>query len=257
LDVSVEMEEAVLHNEGDIEGFLRLVQFKNVEQQQIRSGAHAWDAGGIFDINIRTKDMSQLYREFQKEGWNGYADPHRYVFGIYDVSEVLLKGPDGITIAAMQRYSPALEGFDQMKKTSRIFNSSTISLSLEATRDFFINKLGFHMFFQTAGDKRSGTTNVLGFPQSINPNVQVPIDIVRPDIDNYGSIEYLEPKELKGKDCSTLAKPPNLGILMLRFPVKDADAYANQIQKNGVKLNSEVKILNLDGVWLEFIQLIE
>jgi len=270
LGKSVKIEEVLMQNEGDVEGFLRLVKFKNVEQEQIRSATQAWDSGGIFDINMRTKDMKATYREFQNEGWNGYADPLRYTFGIYDVSEVLLKGPDGITIAVMERFAPPLEGFDEMKKTSRIFNSSVIAKNMEETHDFYINKLGFKMFFQSPGNSRDGTHNVLGFPQNLNKDIRVPIDIVRPDIDNYGSIEYLEPKEIKGKDCSHLAKPPNLGILMHRFPVKSAENYANNLIKKGVEINSPIQtleiqpygkmkifsILSPNGVWLEFIELI-
>jgi len=141
---------------------------------------------------------------------------------------------------------------------------------MKTTHDFYINKLGFKMFFQTLGDTRSGTHNVLGFPQNINKEIKVPIDIVRPDINNYGSIEYLEPKEVKGKDCSHLAKPPNLGILMHRFPVRNAEEYANNLREKGVELNSEIQtlevqpygklkvfsVLSPNGVWLEFIELI-
>ena len=270
LDSTVEMEEVLMQNTDDKEGFLRIVQFKNVEQVQIRSATQAWDSGGIFDVNIRTVDIDKFYKAFQYEGWNGYANPIRYTFNIYDVSEVLLKGPDGITIAAMQRFAPPLEGFPHMKSTSRLFNSSIICANMETSRDFYINKLGFSMFFETLGDSRNGTQNVLGFPYNMNENITVPIDIVRPDSNNYGSIEYLAPKEVKGKDCSALAKPPNLGILMLRFPVKDAEGYASTLEDRGVTLTSPVQTVEIapygnlkvfavrspEGAWLEFMELI-
>lgn len=270
LDDSAEIKEALLYNEGDIEGFLRIVKFEGIKQKRIRSGAHAWDSGGIFDINIRTPDMDSFYPEFLDEGWNGYSDPLRYTFGIYDVSEVLMKGPDGVTIAAMQRYAPPLEGFPHMKKSSRIFNSSFICKDMEITRDFFLNKLGFEMFFQTPGLDRKAGHNVLGIPQNLNKNVTVPVDIVRPDINTYGSIEYLALKELEGKDCAEFAKPPHLGILMLRFPVKDAESYVRRLADHGVETESGIHMLDLapygklkifairtpDGAWLEFIELL-
>ena len=270
LDDSVEFEEAVLHNEGDHEGFVRLIQFKNVEQQQIRSATNVWDTGGIIDVNMRTPDMDSWYRELQDEGWNGVSEPKRYVFGPYDVSEVLMKGPDGIVIAFMQRFDPPLVDFDHMKKTSRIFNSSVIVRDMEETRDFFINKLGFEMFFQSPGLDRESGHNVIGIPPSMNHEITVPIDIVRPDINNFGSIEYLHTNELKGRDCTEFAKPPNLGILMYRFPVRDADAYATELKNKGVQLNSELQMITVapygnlkifsvrspDGVWIEFVELI-
>lgn len=269
LGSEVDITEVVLHNEGDKEGFLRLVQFHNVEQERIRSGASAWDAGGIFDINMRIHDMDSWYRLCQDEGWHGYADPLRYTFGPFDVSEVLMKGPDGITVAFMQRFSPPLEGYDHMKTTSRIFNSSMIVSDIEVSRKFYEEQLGFKMNFQTAGDQRIGTDNVLGFPQNTNKNITVPIDIVKPSEDNFGTIEYLEPKEFKGKNCAAFAHPPNLGILMLRFPVRDAEAYAEELISRGLAIHSGIvevdiapygmaKVFSVrspDGVWLEFMQL--
>lgn len=270
LDDSVEFEEAVLHNEGDHEGFIRLIQFKNVEQRQIRSATNVWDTGGIFDVNMRTPDMDSWYRELQDEGWNGVSEPKRYVFGPYDVSEVLMKGPDGIVIAFMQRFAPPLVDFDHMKKTSRIFNSSVIVSDMETSNDFYIKKLGFKMFFQTPGLDRATGHNVIGIPPSMNHDITVPIDIVRPDAANFGSIEYLRTNELKGRDCAEFAKPPNLGILMYRFPVRDADAYAESLVERGLTLNSEVQTITVppygnlkifsvrspDGVWIEFVELI-
>ena len=79
----------------------------------------------------------------------------------------------------------------------------------------------------------------------------------------------MEPKEFKGKNCSAFAHPPNLGILMLRFPVRDAEAYAEELVSRGLTIHSgiieveiapygPVKVFSVrspDGVWLEFMQL--
>lgn len=264
----VEIEEALLQNEGDREGFVRLVQFHNIAQRQIRSAAHIWDTGGIFDVNIRTYKMDELYPALQAEGWNGFSDPLRYTFGIYDVSEVLMKGPDGIVIAFMQRYAPPLKDFDHMKKTSRIFNSSVLVRDMKDSHDFFVDKLGFELFFQTPGLDRKTGHNVIGIPPSMNQDITVPIDIVRPDINNFGSIEYIKTNELSGKDCADMAIPPNLGILMYRFPVRNAEAYAAKLIEKGVELNSTIHTVHVppygalkifsvrspDGVWIEFVE---
>jgi len=270
LDTVVEIEEVLLQSQGDQTGFLRLVQFENVEKKQIRSGTSIWDSGGIFDVNMRAKNLEQLYRAFQDEGWNGYTDPKRFVFGKFDVSEVLVKGPDGITFALMQRFAPPLEGYPDFEVTSRIFNSTTICQDIDTTMEFFINKLGFEIYFETSGTERSAGPNVIGIPPNINDTIEVPVSIIHPSGKNYGSIELLETKQLKGRNCADLAKPPNLGILMLRFPVADAEAYAEKIQANGVQLNSKIQTLHIspygemkifsvrtpDGVWLEFMELI-
>jgi Lactoylglutathione lyase and related lyases len=269
LDQEVEITEAVMYNPGAKEGYVRLVQFHNTDQQQIRSAAYAWDSGGLFDINIRVKDMDVQFSQFENQGWHGFAPPLRYTFGIYDVSEVLLKGPEGIVMAAMQRFNPPLVGFE-FEKVSRVFNSSIITSDLAASLDFYTNKLGFKLFFHTPGDARPHGPNVLGIPPNINGDITVPVYIVRPDIDNFGSIEFLQLQELKGRDVSELAKPPNLGLLMLRFPVRNAEVYANQLIEKGIEIHTPLTSIDLapygdvrlfsiispEGVWLEFVELL-
>ena len=263
------IQEAVLNNPGSRDGFLRLVSFKNVEQVQIRASTQTWDTGGIFDLNVRTKNIASFYNQIQKKGWHGYGDPLRYTFGEYEVTEVLLKTPEGATMAVMERHKPVLVGFE-FEKISRIFNSSIVTHDIEKSRDFYINKLGFKMFFQTSGDQRPHGPNILGIPPNINGDIHVPVDIYRPDIDNFGSIEVLEFKQLEGKDCAALAKPPNLGLLMLRFPVRDAESYAAELESGGVKVNTPIHTVHIypygpskvfsvrspEGAWLEFIQLL-
>jgi len=268
LNGEVEIEEVVLRNPKEITGFLRIVKFKNVAQKAIRASTRIWDSGGIFDLNMRAKDIDQLCKAFEDEGWNGFGEPHRFTFGKFDVSEVLMKGPHGITFALMQRFAPPLVGYDHLAITSRVFNSTTICKNLDVSVDFFINKLGFKTYFQTAGNERSHGENVIGIPPNINGDIDVPIYIVHPNGENTGSIELLETKQLKGRNVSRLAKPPNLGILMLRFPVADCHSYAKELQAKGVQLNSEVHAIEIhpygkmnifsvitpDGVWLEFME---
>ncbi len=270
LDTSIKVEEALLVNKGDSKGYLRLVKFHTGAQQQIRSGAQIWDSGGIYDVNVRVKDMQKMYTAVQEEGWNGTTDPNRFIFGKFEVTEVLLKGPDGVVTAMMERHKPPLEGFE-FEKASRIFNSTTICADYEKTRDFFINGLGFKLYYEMDGENRSHGPNVIGIPPNINGNITVPICIVHPNGENEGSLELLHTKELTGKNCAEFAKPPNLGILMYRFPVRDAQAYADILKKRGIVLNSEVQTVNIppygdlnlfsvrspDGVWIEFIQSIK
>lgn len=269
VDGSVLLDDALLRNPEDNSGFLRLVCFKNVGQEQIRSGTQIWDSGGIFDVNVRVKDINEMYQTLQNEGWNGYTDPNRFTFGKFDVSEALLKGPDGITFAIMQRFAPPLEGFE-FKKASRIFNSTTVCKDYKTTLHFFTNILGFKLYYENDGKERSDGPNVIGIPPNINGSITVPVCVLHPNGENDGSLELIETVELKGKDCSHLAKPPNLGILMYRFPVKDADAYATQLREKGLTLNTEIQTLEVppygtlkvfsvltpDGVWIEFIELL-
>jgi len=259
-----------LQNPGDHSGFLRLVKFYNCEQQQIRSSGRPWDSGGIFDINTRALNLEESFKTFQAHGWNGYCDPVRFQFGKFDVSEVVMQGHDGIAIAMAQRHAPPLEGYPNLKKLSHIFNSTHISKDVDAAYDFFVNKLGFKVYLQVEGKNRKPGKNVLGIPQNTNAEVELPVYIVHPDGVNLGSVEFLQIKGLDGEDFAHLAKPPNLGILMLRFPVSNAQQYADLLMAKGLELNTPVQEINLspygnvkvfsvlspDGVWMEFLELL-
>lgn len=271
LEDSVEIEEAVLQNTGDEDGFIRLVKFHNISQQQIRSSASSWDVGGIFDINIRTKDLAASFKEFQQAGWNGYSDPIRYQFGKFDVGEVIMRGHDGISIAMMQRHAPPLEGYPHMRTFSKVFNSSHISKDIEATADFFLNKLGWQVYMKVAGTNRKAVRNILGVPKNVNEEIELPIYIVHPTGGNIGSLEFLQFKGIEGDDFSTLAVPPNLGILMARFPVSDAEAYQSLLISRGLEPKVALNTFDLapygrvkgfviqspDGVWMEFLELLK
>ncbi|NRB52077.1 MAG: VOC family protein [Saprospiraceae bacterium] len=261
--------ETLLGNPGDEEGFIRLVQFDGVEQVVIRSSGQSWDPGGIFDINMRAKNLQGVFEDFQKAGWNGVSDPLRYQFGKFDVSEVLMKGPEDIVIAMMERHAPALEGYPNLKRLSHVFNSSHISKDVETTLDFFVNQLGFKVYMHANSTDRKAGPNVLGFPHNVNAQIELPVYIVHPDGTNFGSLEFLQVKGLEGTDFSERAIPPNLGILMYRFPVSDAMAYAQLIEQRGVNLHTSVTELAIqpygtvkvfvvkspEGIWIEFIEL--
>ncbi len=269
LPAKTEIEEVLLGNKGANKGYLRLVKFHNLEQEQIRSSAHSWDTGAIFDINLRSIDLNAIFKEFQENGWNGISDPIRYQFGPFDVSEVLMKGPDGIVIAMMERHAPPLEGFPNLKKLSHVFNSSHICRDVDVTLDFFTNKLGWKVYMHAQSTGRNAVANVLGFPYNINPSIELPVYIVHPKGTNLGSLEFIQVKGLTGQDFANKAKPPNLGILMYRFPVSDAVAYAKHLQENGLTLTIPPQEITLkpygqvllfaiqspDGIWMEFMEI--
>lgn len=264
------IEAVVLRNKGDQSGYIRLLKFHNVPQEQIRSSGHPWDTGGIFDINFRSLNLHDRFKDFQQAGWNGYSDPIRYQFGPFDVSEVILQGPDNVVIAIMERHAPPLEGFPNLKKLSHVFNSSQIVRDMEVALDFYLNKLGWNIYMQAESLDREAGSNVLGFPHNVNHQVSLPVSIVHPTGSNQGSLELVEIKGITGKDFADKAIPPNLGLLLYRFPVSDATAYANQLVKNGVDLVIPIQPLTIspygevtsfavqspDGVWIEFMEIL-
>ncbi len=258
----------VLGNPGTSRGFVRLIQFSGVEQQQIRSSAQSWDTGGWFDVNSRVLDMASKFGEFQAADWQATSDPVEFGFGPFTVKEWLVRGPDGIVFALIERVEPPLEGWPHLKQMSRLFNATQIVTDIDAAREFYIDKLGFSVYLDHEGPSREPGPNVLGLPHNLATEIPRSVTIVHPDGINDGSVELLKFDGAVGQDFSDRAVPPNLGILMLRFPVVDMSAFAEHVDELGldvavpvttvrVEPYGEIDMIALrgpDGAWLEFYE---
>jgi catechol 2,3-dioxygenase-like lactoylglutathione lyase family enzyme len=262
------IEEIVLRNPGDREGWLRLVRFPGAEQVVIRSNAQSWDTGGIFDVNVRVLDLERKFAQLEEHHWQAYGDPVEFQFGPFRVKEVLPRGPDGVVFALIQRLEPPLEGWPNLRHFSHLFNSSQIVRDLGESLSFYVDKLGFKVYLEHEGASPEPGPNVLGLPHNIAAERPRRVVIVSPDGTNRGSVELLQFVGVTGRDFSDRAVPPNRGILMLRFPVSDLTGYHRQLLERGVPLVAgpaelvlepygRVKILAVrspDGAWLEFMQ---
>jgi catechol 2,3-dioxygenase-like lactoylglutathione lyase family enzyme len=268
LDSSVSAEHVLMGNPGTSRGYLRLVKFHGVEQVQIRSGAQPWESGGIFDINVRVLDMEAKFREIQARSWHSFSDPIHYNFGPFEVKEWIVVGPDGLAFALIERVKPELEGWPQMRDISRAFNSTQIVSDMPAALRFYRDVLGFKKYIHWQGVSEKAGPSVLGLPQELTTQTEREIWVLHPQGVNEGSVELLQFKGLSGRDLSPRAIPPNLGILMLRFPVSDLDALVRHLDQQGVETQGPVTTTQLapwgvsrqvsvrapDGAWLDFYQ---
>lgn len=271
LPVESSATEVLLGNPGTNRGYVRLVQFSGVPQQQIRSNAQNWDTGGWFDVNSRVVSMDKKFREFQSRDWQATSDPVEFSFGPFVVQEWLARGPDGIVIALIERVQPPLEGWPSMKEMSRFFNATQIVADIEPARAFYIEKLGFKAYLNHDAASDAPGPNVLGMPHNLATEVPRNVSILHPDGTNEGSIELLEFDGFDGADWSDRAIPPNLGVLMLRFPVADMNAFSAHVDAEGIEIAMQpvevemapygtAKIMAIrgpGGAWLEFFELVK
>jgi catechol 2,3-dioxygenase-like lactoylglutathione lyase family enzyme len=260
--------EVVMGNSGTKRGFIRLIEFVDVDQVQIRSSAQSWDTGGIFDVNFRVLSMQKKFKEMQEYGWQSASDPVEFSFGPFVVKEWLPRGPDGIVFAMIERVQPPLEGWPHLREMSRLFNATQVVADIEEAKDFYIDKLGFKLYLEHKGASSKEGPNVLGLPHNLTTKIDREVYILHPTGVNEGSVEILSFDGAVGRDFSALAVPPNLGILMLRFPVYDIDEiYQLSIDKNievifppmKVRLDpyGEIDLMAVKGpggVWLEFYE---
>jgi len=157
-----------------------------------------------------------------------------------------------------------------MHKSCHVFNSSQIVKSLEASKAFYIDVLGFKEYSKFEGRNGDPGPNVFGIPYNIFPDVVRKISILSPDGKNEGSIELVELEGLTGRDFSQDAVAPNLGILTLRFPVDGLSQFVDSLQSKGILIEKGIERIEMnpygqvdvaaikspDGVWLEFMEIV-
>lgn len=268
LPSEVKAKQVLLGNPGTDRGFLRLIQFVGTEQQQIRSNAQSWDTGGWFDVNARVLDMDAKFAQLQARGWQSGTDPVKFTFGPFIVKEWLARGHDGVVLALIERVAPPLEGWPQLRELSRLFNATQVVSDIETARAFYTNILGFKIYLEHHGASNAPGPNVLGLPHNLASEVPRHVYILHPQGTNEGSVELLSFDGVQGHDFAARARPPNLGVLMLRFPVRDIDAFAAHLSANDVNIvfgpsaiqlppYGKITLMGVQGpggAWLEFYE---
>ncbi len=268
LPKSVTYDELLMGNPGSDSGYIRFVAFKGAQQRQIRSNGQTWETGGIFDLNVRVTNLDARFAELQARDWQGFADPVGFEFGPFVVREWLGRGPDGVVFALIQRVAPPLEGWPNLRRFSRSFNSTQIVRDLEDALAFYRDLLGFEIYVETKGPSDTPGPNVLGLPSNLHAQISRHTVIVHPQGINDGSIELIQFDGLTGRDFSTLAEPPNLGVLSLRFPVADLALLVQRLREAAYPVSylgqaplepyGDVGLLILrgpNGEYLEFIEM--
>lgn len=268
LDAGVRIDEVVLANAGEAGRYVRLVGFRGVAQKQIRSSGRFWDIGGISNVSSRVADMAATFGALQARGWVGHHDPVTYQFGPFTVIEVAATGHDGIVFSLVERLEPRLPPGALVGRFTLPFNAPQIVADFEEARRFYLDSLGFREVINTDITWQPPGANVFGLPYKLAMETPVKVSIVQPQGVMEGSIELFGPGELAGRDFGAGARPPNLGLVVLRFPVEDLDGYLASLSAKGVALHvpptelvvapygriRTAAVLSPNGSWLEFYE---
>ena len=225
----VPTDEVVLRKPGTERGFVRLMQFKGVDQVQIRSSGQHWDTGGIFDLYVYVDDLEGVFSQLQRAGWQGFTDPVGYQLGPFDISESIMRGPDGEVLVLMQRNAPPYDkarfGADQ-PGWSIPFNSALLVKNYAANDTLFRETLEWTVHLEGNSSSQPPGHTPIGLPFNIAQDYSRPFAAFAPhESDRTGSIQVFSLAGLDGYDFSDRAHAPNLGILTLRVPVPDLDAF--------------------------------
>ena len=273
LPESAKANEAVLQNPGDPSGFVRLIKFRGIAQDEVRPSARAWDTGGFAGFGLRARDVWQKYFQFRQGGWHGLSQPVAVQDERYSDLRVMVQGSANEVVDIAQRLDPPLGNFPNLKELSYAFNVFATVKDFDATVAFYTDKLGFKVYLRHEGLVGPPGPNLFGLPHNVVNNVYRRVAFLHPQGDNprddhAGSVSLMAFYGAQGEDFSLRGRPPNLGVIAARFPVSDAVAKAEELKTKGVMLEYEPEDVGMlpygavsvfgvrdpNGAWIEFFE---
>lgn len=228
-------------------GCIRFVRFAGVAQRPVRLGARAWDPGGIYSLMVRSDNVPALFDAAIKAGWWAESEPVRFTFGASDLRNVVLTGPHGINVAVYQRVSPPFTAYP-VGRISHAFNSMRMVSNKARARDFYLNNLGFELVFDSDKEPPEPARSNFGIPLNYTPRIPRAAAALQPVPGETGRVEVMEMQGFTGTDHSAHAGPPNLGILLLRFPVRDLATYRQAVEAKGTAIAYAAQNLKIAGL---------
>ncbi len=265
--------DVVLQNPGDPSGFIRLVKFRGIAQEEVRPSARPWDTGGFAGFDVYARDTWQKYTQLRQAGWHAYAQPVQHQVDGLTSLQTLIQGPANEVIGIIQRLDPPLASFPNLKEMSFAFNVFETVKDFDATVAFYTEKLGFKAFLRDQGLAAPPGRNIYGLPGNLVNNVYRRSIRLHPrgDVaqdDHAGSISITSYYGASGDDYAATAKPPNYGLIAARFPVSDVIGHAADLKAKGVQLEYEPTDVGMmpygpakvfavrdpNGAWIEFFE---
>jgi catechol 2,3-dioxygenase-like lactoylglutathione lyase family enzyme len=215
-------------------GGIRLVKFHGAPQRVMRSSQRSWDTGGLFDVDVFSPDVDSVYRKLQSFGWSAMGEPVDYTEAHLVVRQVVAKGPDGLIVAIIQRYSPPADNLVPGAAMSRIGGGVHMVKDYDRSRQFLIETLGWRARLEfTIENAAEPGADVLGLPLPFALSARRRIGMFGPPGPGAGGIELIANLDMHGRDFAAHCVAPNVGLLAQRFPVADAERYAAAIVARG------------------------
>jgi catechol 2,3-dioxygenase-like lactoylglutathione lyase family enzyme len=229
-------------------GCIRFISLEGIDQQPVRPAARAWDTGGIYSIMVRSNDVPALYQQALALGWWAESPPIRFQFGASDLRNVVLTGPHGIHIAAYERITPDFTAFP-LGRISQGFNAMRMVRDRATARDFYAEQLGFDLLFDSTSEPEEPAFSNFSIPYNLTPATVRAAAALQPALPGEtGRVEVMQITGFTGHDHSERAALPNLGIISVRYPVRDLAAYRAFLDRKGVALVHEAREVAIPGI---------
>jgi len=270
LPESETVQEHVIHVAETYGGFIRFVSFDDANPQRVRpEDAMPWDAGGIWLVNTRVRNLESESAKLHEQGYPTPRGITAFDWDFLSVKEVIHKGPDGMCLSVLEQVKPAIDPPEAYPIMSRAFNAAIACKEHHVSRDFYVNKLGFKPWVETVWDKTNPGMGLIAPSRTFEKMTKMYASNVNPEGNNFGSIELMTYEgDFDIKDYTKRAAPPALGNLMLRFYVENLDEKLADFKANGAEPLSGCNEYTLapfgairsaiiespEGVWLEFFE---
>jgi catechol 2,3-dioxygenase-like lactoylglutathione lyase family enzyme len=230
-------------------GCIRFVRFDGARvQRPIRLAARPWDTGGIFSIMLRTENAAAAFDAAIARGWWAESQPYAFRFGGSDLVNVVIRGPHGVNYALYERKAPPFDAFP-VGKLSRAFNAMRMVKDQPASLAFYRDLLGFGVLFDAPFTDPEPRANNFSVPANLATSLVRRAAVAQPALPGEtGRIEVMEFEGFEGRDFSAYASPPNLGILSLRYPVRDLEAYLEKLAARGLEPEYRSEQARIEGI---------
>ncbi len=230
-------------------GCIRFVRFDGVEHQRpVRLAARPWDTGGIFSIMVRSEDTTALFNAAIARGWWAESEPYRFGFGTSELVNVVVRGPHGVNYAIYERSAPPFTDF-AVGRLSQAFNTMRMVKDQPASLAWYRDILGFDVLFDAPYTDPEPRPNNFSVPSNLATTVTRQAAVAQPVLPGEtGRIEVMEFVGFEGRDFSAHASPPNLGILSVRYPVRDCAGYLAHLSDEGIAFAYRADAVAVAGI---------
>lgn len=230
------------------QGGIRLVNYEGETQEYARPASYAWDGGGFFDLHVQVNDVQALYEDMLKMGWQGFTEPKRLDVSGVVIDEVLVRGPDGIAFALIERISPPFQVVEDYQRVSPAWNAPQMVSNFTLAHQFYAEGLGFKATIEAEMPPAPDGDNLFGLPLNVARNTTTQLAFFHPSGQRgaMGSVDILHLAGIEGRDLSDTTKPPNLGLVLIRFPTKNVRAYAEAVTTAGAEVWGDITALNIE-----------
>lgn len=213
--------EALFRQPGSRRGYIRLIDFgAGPENPRIRSSAQPWEPGGWSGLNVRVRDIDQVFLRLQQAGFQGFSDPVSFTVPPFRVREAMMVGPDGIVLGLLERVEPPLADASWTSLVSRPVTAFTVTATPIET-SAALDRLGLGVRLAFDGPTADPGPNLFALPHDLVGRTTRSVRWRQEAGRDEGTIATIAFASLSGRSHAERAGPPDLGLFSLRLPVPD------------------------------------